>query len=301
MNALLEKGHIFEMPCGSNFSYILGDNSTFLPTEYKVLQSQANSCFVKCMKMLYNGKIQLYYITNNLKPLSSLLPTLDSEVFLTIISNLFVDIIDVKHNGFLSCQNIDISFERIYVEPSTFKVRLVYLPVSERNFADASLFESELRTSLVKIISGISTLASPKTIQLSADLSNGMLSLEDLLSRGKSSKDTPLPTPPNPVATGVIRITAMNSPTRFELVVNKDEYTIGKSAGSVDGVIPFNKMISRIHCRIVRNGGHVTITDLQSSNGTYVNKIRLQANQPCQIKNGDIIRLANSDFQVTIG
>lgn len=300
MNALLEKGHISEMTCGSNFSYILSDNSTFLPTEYKVLQSQANSCFVKCMKMLYNGKIQLYYITSNLKPFSSLLPTLDSESFLTIVSNLFADIIDVKHNGFLSCQNIDISFDRIYVEPSTFKVQLVYLPVSERNFADGSLFESELRTSLVKIISGISTLASPKTIQLSADLSNGMLSLEDLLSRGKSVQDDPVPTPPNPSVAGVIRITAMNSPTRFELVVNKDEYTIGKSAGSVDGVIPFNKMISRIHCRIVRNGGNVTITDLQSSNGTYVNKVRLQANQPCQLKNGDVIRLANSDFQVSI-
>lgn len=300
MNALLEKGHISEMTCGSNFSYILSDNSTFLPTEYKVLQSQANSCFVKCMKMLYNGKTQLYYITSNLKPFSSLLPTLDSESFLTIVSNLFSDIVDVKHNGFLSCQNIDVSFERIYVEPSTFKVQLVYLPVSERNFADSSLFESELRTSLVKIISGISTLASPRTIQLSADLSNGMLSLEDLLSRGKSVKDDPIPTPPNPVATGVVRITAMNSPTRFELVVNKDEYTIGKSTGSVDGVIPFNKMISRTHCRIARNGSNVTITDLQSSNGTYVNKVRLQANQPCQLKNGDVIRLANSDFQVSI-
>lgn len=44
-----------------------------------------------------------------------------------------------------------------------------------------------------------------------------------------------------------------------------------------------------------------TITDLQSANGTYVNKIRLQPNQPYPINNGDIIRLANSDFQVSIG
>jgi len=40
---------------------------------------------------------------------------------------------------------------------------------------------------------------------------------------------------------------------------------------------------------------------LQSANGTYVNKIRLQPNKPCAINNGDIIRLANSDFQVVIG
>ena len=42
------------------------------------------------------------------------------------------------------------------------------------------------------------------------------------------------------------------------------------------------------------------ITDLKSANGTYVNRVRLTPEQPHQIKNGDIIRLANSDFQVVI-
>lgn len=298
MNVLLEKGYISEMDIGSNFSYILSDNGTFLPTEYKVLQSQANSCFVKCMKMLYNGKIQLYYIASGLKPLSELLPKLDPESFLTITSHLFTDIIDVKRNGFLSCQSVDISFERIYIDPATLKVQLVYLPISERIFADAAQLESELRTSVVKLILGISTLASPKTMQLSDDLSYGMLSLEDLLSRGKAVKEEPVQTGPK-MPKG-IRITAMNIPGKFELVINKDDYIIGKSAASVDGVIPFNKMISRVHCRISRNGSQVSITDLKSSNGTYVNKERLQADQTYPLKNGDIVRLANSDFQVSI-
>ena len=39
MNVLAENNYIKEMECGSNFSYILSDNSTFLSTEYKVLQS----------------------------------------------------------------------------------------------------------------------------------------------------------------------------------------------------------------------------------------------------------------------
>ena len=68
-----------------------------------------------------------------------------------------------------------------------------------------------------------------------------------------------------------------------------------------DGVIDFNKMISRSHCRINKRGGQYTITDLQSANGTYVNKVKLQPNQPHPISNGDVIRLANSDFQVNIG
>lgn len=304
MNALIENNYIKEMECGSNFSYILSDNSTFLSTEYKVLQSQANSCFVKCMKMMYNGKMQLFYLTKGLKSFASMLPSMDAESFLTIVSNLLSNIVDVKHNGFLSCQNIDISFEHIYVDPSTHKVSLVYLPLNKRMFDDSPAFENELRSSLVKLISGISTLSTAKNMQFSADLSNGSLSLEDLQSRIKGGKGaTPVINYPHNEpsgASGKLRIIAMNAPTRIEIEVTKDEFIIGKKQGLVDGVVSFNKMISRSHCKINRRGSQYTVTDLQSSNGTFVNKVRLQPNHPCQIKNGDIIRMADSDFQVSI-
>ena len=309
MNTLIENNYIKEMECGSNFSYILSDNGTFLSTEYKVLQSQANSCFVKCKKMMYNGKVQLYYLTKGLKSFASMIPTLDAENFLTIVANLLSDIIDVKHNGFLSCQNIDIAFERIYVDPTTHKVSLVYLPLSKRIYDDNSSFENEIRTGLVKLISGVSTLSSPKTMQFSADLSNGTLSMEDLFARvnggkivsGGQSHVGQTDVGGGKASSGLLRIIAMNAPTRVEIAVTKDEFVIGKKAELCDGVIDFNKMISRSHCRINKRGSQYTITDLQSANGTFVNKVRLQPNQAHPINNSDVIRLANSDFQVSIG
>lgn len=304
MNALIENKYITEMECGTNFSYVLSDNSAFLSTEYKVLQSQANSCFVRCMKMMFNGKVQLYYLTKGLKPFSSLIPTLDADSFLTIVANLLSDIIAVKSNGFLSCQNIDVSFERIYVDPTTYKVSLVYLPLSKRIYDDNSTFENEIRTGLVKLISGISTLSSTKTMQFSADLSNGTLSIEDLYAHikgGTSSDKKQTVKTPAMSSSGLLRITAMNAPSRVEITVNKEEFIIGKKPELCDGVISFNKMISRSHCKICKRGSQYVITDLQSANGTYVNKVKLQPNQSFPINNGDIIRLANSDFQVTIG
>lgn len=309
MNILIDNNYIKEMECGSNFAYILGDNNAFLSTEYKVLQSQASSCFVKCMKMAYNGSVQLYYLTKGLKSFASMIPTLDADSFLTIVSNLLSDIIEVKHNGFLSCQNIDISFERIYVDPATHKVSLVYLPLSLHIYDDNSSFENEIRTGLIKLISGVSTLSTSKTMQFSADLSNGTLSVENLYARIKGGRNTnsgqshidQTDVSERRQSSGLFRIIAMNAPTRIEITVTKDSFIIGKKAELCDGVIDFNKMISRSHCRINRKGNQYTITDLQSANGTYVNKIRLQPNQPHPINNGDIIRLANSDFQVSIG
>ncbi len=305
MNTLVENNCITEMACGPNFSYILSDNSTFLSTEYKVLQSQASSCLVKCMKMTYNGNIAIYYLTKSLKSFQSMIPSLDADSFLTIAANIFANVTDVKDNGFLSCQNIDISFEKIFVDPSTYKVQLVYLPSANRFFTDESAFENELRTSLVKLISGLPVLSSPKTMQLMADLSNGMYSIHDIYNRIKGVRNA-APDGNGSVTGGSVqgqlKLVALNAPSHVELTVTKDSYVIGKKADSVDGCVSFNKMISRVHCRIDKQpDGQYSVTDLQSANGTYVNRVRLQPNMAQPIKGGDIVRLANSDFQVVMG
>lgn len=65
MNNILDNIEIAELDCGTNFSYILNKPSLFSTTEYKVLQNQTNSCFVKFMKMQYNGNTQLFYMLNS--------------------------------------------------------------------------------------------------------------------------------------------------------------------------------------------------------------------------------------------
>lgn len=302
MNILLEQNYMKLRTQGANIAYVLEDSSTFLSTEYKVLQSQADSCFVKCMKMQYNGKVQLFYLTQSRKPFSSMIPTLDEERFLTIVGNLFSNIVDVKHNGFLLCQNIEISFEHIYVDPATYKVSLIYLPLSMKIFDDDAAFENELRTSLVRLISNSAQLESKNMTQLAADLSDGTLTIEDLQGRIKGTEvvsHSPS-APSRGTDGGTLRLIALNAPSHVELEVTKDAFTIGKKRELVDGVVAFNPMISRSHCRIDHHGGAYTISDLQSANGTYVNGSRLQPNQPYPLQNGDMVRLANSDFQVTI-
>lgn len=296
MNRLLENSLLQEIACGTNFAYVLSDNGMFLPTEYKVLQSQANSNFVKCMKMLYNGNLQILYLTDNMKPFLSMIPSLDSDRFMTICANLLSAVIDVKQNGFLSCQNIDVAFDKIFVDPSTYKVSLVYVPVSKRIYDDYATFENEIRTGFVKLISGVANISSPKTMQFAADLANGMMTMEDL-HRKSGIMNTPI-ADGRQTEQRVLRLVALNAPTKVELKVTKNSFVIGKNAGAVDGVISFNKMISRTHCRIDRGGDQYTITDLMSANGTYVNRTRLNPNQPHPIQDGDIVRLANSDFRV---
>lgn len=305
MNWLLDKGLLKEIPCGVNFSYVLMDNSLFQATDYKVLHSQMDSGFVKCMKMLYNGHVQLYYMVESQKPLSVMLPNLNAESFLTVLSNLFQDVLNAKSNGFLFCGNVEIAFEKVFVDPNTLKVSLVYLPVSTHLFDDEIAFESQLRSELVRIIRKTASLTSPRTYALAEDLMDGTLSLEDLMVRIKNGSPAQPPKDEQPVAPApekkqTMRLVAMNAPGRVVYKVKKDHFVIGKAGAAVDAGIDFNKMVSRVHCCVDCKAGQYTVTDMCSTNGTYLNGNKLAPNQPQSVKNGDILRLANSIFQIVI-
>ncbi len=300
MNDLLKNGIITELPCGDNFLYILDDDSEFLMTDYKFLQSQVNGGFIKCMKMLYNGKIGFFYNADNFKSFEAIIPSINTDIFITITSNLFSNIVEVKNNGFLSCQNIDISFDKIFIDMNTLKVSLVYLPVRTRVFNNYNEFENKLRTNFIKLINSEASFSNGKAKQFALDLANGMLSLEDIYNGIKGMKMADIK-PKDTINHRNMSIVAINSPRPIEILIDKDNYILGKNPSMVDGAITFNKAISRVHCKITNSNGEYMITDLESVNGTYVNKVRLLPKEPHPLKNGDVIRLANSDFKIVIG
>lgn len=295
MNTLVEAGIITEIKRGSNTSYILNDNKQFVLTEYKVLQNQKGSDFVKCMRTFYNGKIELFYLTAGYKSLSTLLSELDTSRFMTVIANLFSAIINVKNNGFLSCQKIDISFEHVYINTSNYTVNLVYLPINAKAYEDFSSFENELKTSLIKLINGLPSLNSPKTTKFAADLSDGTKNMEMLCSSIREGY-----TDSGGNSTKTLRIIGVDSPEKIEMLINKPDYIIGKNTSAVDGAITFNKAISRIHCKIMSRNGKYQVMDLGSTNGTFLNKKKLVPNVGYEINDRDIIRLAGSNFVVQI-
>lgn len=299
MNYLIETGVLSELTYGNNFSYILDDASMFSATNYKVLQNHDDSCFAKCMKLLFNGKTQFYYLTGANKPFSLMLPQLDSESFLAIVMNLFKSVLEVKNNGFLTCKNIDISFDHIYVDQNTHKVYLIYVPITTGFFADQTVFENELRASIAKSILGYATLSSPGTTQLFAKLQNAMVSIEDIVN-GKSNIEADDDGDIQDSKYSTLKLISVNSAVKVSLVMDKDEYLVGRSKKSSDGVILDNKMIGRMHCKIIRKAQGYVVEDLKSVNGTYLNCVRLQPHMEAKLQNGDILRLANLDMKVVI-
>lgn len=71
--------------------------------------------------------------------------------------------------------------------------------------------------------------------------------------------------------------------------------TVGKLAGSVDMVIN-DQSISRRHVKFAREGNKICMTDLNSTNGTFKNGLRLQPNTSEILEPGDEIRLGKLKF-----
>jgi pSer/pThr/pTyr-binding forkhead associated (FHA) protein len=71
--------------------------------------------------------------------------------------------------------------------------------------------------------------------------------------------------------------------------------TIGRDAAQAIALV--NDMgVSRTHAQIIRQGDQTLIEDLGSTNGTYVNGVRISA--PTPIKPGDTLQLGASLFRV---
>ena len=305
MYTLKDNGVISEIVCGNNFEYVLEDNSHFVNTDYKVLQSQTNGIFIQCMKMTRNGKLDLYYVTNDYRPMSSMFVGITIDTLITVVVNLFACVIEVRNNGFLACQCIDLSWDKIFVENNTLKVKLVYLPLSVKAFDSYSEFESELRSSIVKLINKVVVETNERLNQFVQDLCNGSLSIEEVYNRSRNAGTPPILKPEGKKVTapannsnGMIKLVAINAPGHFEMPIDREDILIGKKQEMVDKVIPFNKMISRKHCRVTNMNGIYYISDEGSANGTFVNGVRINPGQKVQINRGDVIRLADSDFQV---
>lgn len=91
------------------------------------------------------------------------------------------------------------------------------------------------------------------------------------------------------------KLYSMDRKNKCHIDLGKLPLTVGKLAGAVDMVIN-EKSISRMHAKFSRTGSGVFITDLNSTNGTFRNGMRLLPNSSEMIEPGDEIRLGKLKF-----
>lgn len=299
MSVFQKYNSFVEMKWENNFSYVLSNEHQFMSTEFNMFKKMRNGSFLKCMKNFYNGKIQLYYLPENYKSLNEIKSAILPDNLLLVVMNLIKNIADIKGTGILVCNSIDISLDKIFVDMNTFDVKVVYIPSSERLFENEERFEKYFREEFVNLIQENFVMKSQKLEGLVSDLSNMSLTLNEIYDKMKRSNIKPINETEK-----TVKVYAKLIPTDLSdntiISITKNDFVVGKKASEVDGLISNNKMISRVHCKIVKDNQQWGIIDLLSANGTFVNQVRIKSNQIYQVKDGDIIQLADCSFKFVI-
>ncbi len=88
--------------------------------------------------------------------------------------------------------------------------------------------------------------------------------------------------------------------TGERVTVSAASFVIGRERRKVDYCIEDNSNVSRTHCKLVNNNGEVSVVDLRSGNGTYVNGVKCSPNASITLNTGDSLVLADEEFDVRI-
>ncbi|MEH7355234.1 FHA domain-containing protein [Neobacillus drentensis] len=80
-----------------------------------------------------------------------------------------------------------------------------------------------------------------------------------------------------------------------KIMIVKDVFKLGRDPKNVD-YTSSNKTVGRVHAHILTENGEYFLKDNRSTNGSFVNDIRLAKNEKVKIKHDDRITLANEEF-----
>lgn len=110
----------------------------------------------------------------------------------------------------------------------------------------------------------------------------------------RGAAPVPVPGPAIP-ASGEARLECVAGPSVGQVYrcTSGNSLTLGRTAGRCDIALPGCESVSSTHCRITVNGSRVTVTDLNSTNGTYMNNQRLMPGQAMPVMDGSVIYLGN--------
>lgn len=91
------------------------------------------------------------------------------------------------------------------------------------------------------------------------------------------------------------KLYALDRKNKRHIELTKFPYTVGKMIGCVDCVLA-DDSVSRIHARFEKEGDMIQLIDMNSTNGTYKNGLRLQPQESVEIEPGDEIRFGNLSY-----
>lgn len=273
-----------------DYLFVKPAGKTLNETDYKVMQNSCGDYLVPCQKIRVNGETELCYLTDDMVSLQELFQRRDYHAAATCICGIADAVGHVQMNGFLSIRNLIPDAGMIFTHEKG--VSLAYMPCVSQINQDEEHFWRSLCSSVLHNAEecGAEAVATAvRELLTGNELSGECIRAKLLTMCGTQMRQDSYSKRKAMLITRIVD-------EIFTLEIDRRHYVIGKNPELADGVIDFNNAVSRKHCCIDCIDDQYTVTDLRSSNGTYVNEVRAEPCIPVSIADGDVLTLANCTF-----
>ena len=305
-----------------SIEYILDSDNSISMTEFKVVQG-LSECGILCgVKAIHNGNDKLIFNISDLNSLSGVISIKEAREIKNISDKIMRIIEEIKSSGFLQAEHLDWNIDRIFVDSTFENVYMIYLPFDIEQNKSWELKYDQLMKEIYKINPKMENAVAEteKPVTEANTEEDNKSSSENISGKNKkrlfkkifkdkhpkekkykkeveeeSSGGTELL---DSIFIPSIVIAGVNTPQKIEAIISKEEYIIGKNPDCTDLTVDFSKAVSNRHCCIICKDGISHIKDLKSTNGTFVNGVRVSNDDQKRIKPGDRIKIANYEFVV---
>lgn len=283
---------------GSYVSYTLDQREQFSELGYKIIHSQENELFINSAKVKHNGKIKLIYATEGYQPLSEIL---DKEILSTIWEAVFFlsdGILQICNNGFLGCENIELSFENIYFDSEQMKPYFIYLPIVYGDLENSKQYiEKRLEKEITYRIEKASAITVLQKEEIFTELGRTSYRVEEIHQCAYCHLDVRKRQNGMNKNDRRICLVSMEETIPLKFIISGEKFTIGRRKDN-DGVVSFSKRISRLHCSIVNKNGRFGVIDEKSKFGTKINSVKCEPGIFYELHIGDVLCLPEIAFKV---
>lgn len=288
---------------GKQLSFLFQDSDPFFEMGYIILD-QANILNSFPYKRTTQGdKEKLVFDTKSYKPIVDVIKELDENEIIDIIYAIIYMTKKVEENGFLKMSSIWCRYEHIFYDKKNGKVIIAVLPVTgEVYYADGLDWNTRFKEAISIIAEPLNdekynTIINCVVLLLSGQItSEKALEIVEGLGNGKSG----LLIDKKETVNHELNLIYSGRDGTYKFVIKDTDFIIGRSSEGVDGNLQISKAVSRKHCLITKLDCRYFVQDLGSSNHTFVNGIMIPQYELMEIKNNDILGIADVDFRVKI-
>jgi len=264
------------------------------------------------MKFISSSR-HLHYEHGSLVTLSAILmqDTIPHTMFVSLLLNITRTIKEASDYG-LKSTGFALDADYIYIDQQSQKCYFIHLPISTKDsgISPVRTFVNNLLTNTQQT-DNLSPPSPTPTLQGLGEHQNDdyikqvqtilndpidLYTLEEKLTKmlHTSSIDT---TTGTDATTEILEksfyLECSQNGNLERIPLNKETTLIGRKVGLVDYVCN-SKSVSNFHASFKRHGNEIIIQDTESTNGTYINDIRLSGK--LRLSAGDKIRLADVEF-----